>query len=95
LQNSRSRPFCNRFETHRGSLEANTLDTAELHFKHLTRILGAGFPIGDLKLADLQGYADRRSREKAPEGKLSTKGSYRWVLILASHVHRGGLRRSL
>lgn len=52
-------------ETHRGSLEANTLDTAELHFKHLTRILGAGFHIRDLKLADLQGYADRRSRESS------------------------------
>jgi hypothetical protein len=56
-------------ETHCGSLEVNTLDTAELHFKHLARILGDGFPIRNLKLADLQSYTDRRSRDKTAEGK--------------------------
>jgi hypothetical protein len=56
-------------ETHAESLEDRTLHTTKLHFKHLTRILGDGFPIRELKLADLQGYADRRSREKTAEGK--------------------------
>jgi integrase len=57
------------FQTHQESLEERTLDTAQLHFKHLVRILGADFPIRELTLADLQGYVDRRSKEKNSAGK--------------------------
>ena len=57
------------FQTHQESLEERTLNTAQLHFKHLVRILGADFPIRDLTLADLQGYVDRRSKEKNSTGK--------------------------
>ena len=39
IQNATLTALRDRYlETHRGSLEANTLDTAELHFKHLARI---------------------------------------------------------
>ena len=57
------------FETHGDSLEERTLDTAKLHFKHLVRILGAGFKIRELRLSHLQAYADQRSKEKAAGGK--------------------------
>jgi hypothetical protein len=50
--------------THRESLEDRTIDGIELHFKHLCRVLGDGFPIRDLKLADLQGYVDRRAKRR-------------------------------
>ena len=43
-------------ETRLGSLEANTLQTAEMHFKHRARILGV-FPIRELKLPGLRGDA--------------------------------------
>jgi integrase len=56
-------------QTHREALEERTINTAELHFKHLVRILGADFPIRDLTLADLQRYVDRRSKEKNAAGK--------------------------
>jgi integrase len=57
------------FQTHQEALGERTLNTAQLHFKHLVRILGADFPIRDLTLADLQGYVDRRSKEKNSAGK--------------------------
>jgi integrase len=56
-------------QTHQESLEERTLDTAQLHFKHLVRILGDDFPISKLTLADLQQYVDRRSKERNSAGK--------------------------
>jgi integrase len=64
--------FISRYlDTHRESLEANTLATTELHFKHLKRILGLGFPIHELELADLQRYADQRAKEKHKGRRIS------------------------
>jgi integrase len=56
-------------QTHQKSLEERTLDTAQLHFKHVVRILGTDFPIRELTLTDLQQYVDRRSKEKNSAGK--------------------------
>ena len=63
----------NRYlETHRGSLEATTINGIELHFKHLVSTLGEGFPIQELSLSHLQEHADRRKRMKGIRGKLSS-----------------------
>jgi integrase len=82
-------------ETHRGSLESNTLDTAGLHFRHLARILGAGFPIRDLKLADLQGYADRRSREKTVEGRQISPATIRKEIVTLRTAWNWGVAMEL
>lgn len=59
-------------ETHgNGTLEAHTLRGIRRHFRHLVRLLGEGFPIRKLSLADLQGYADRRAKAKGRRGLLS------------------------
>ncbi len=59
-------------ETHgNGTLEAHTLRGIRRHFRHLARLLGEGFPIRKLSLADLQGYADRRAKAKGRRGLLS------------------------
>ena len=55
--------------THRESLEDRTIEGIGLHFKHLTAALGDAFPIRELKLADLQGYVDRRAKAKGMSGK--------------------------
>ena len=55
--------------THRDSLEDRTIEGIELHFKHLVAALGERFPIRELKLSDLQGYVDRRSKAKGMGGK--------------------------
>jgi integrase len=58
-------------ETHgNGSLEVHTLKGIRRHFGHLTRLLGAGFKIHALKMADLQGYVDRRAKVKGRRGPL-------------------------
>ncbi len=46
-----------------GKLEDTTLAAIQLHFGHLIRILGSKQSIISLSRADLQGYADKRSRE--------------------------------
>src|SRR3954469_18271353 len=58
-------------ETHEGSLEAHTLRGIRRHFRHLTRLLGEGFPIREWSLADLQGYVDKRAKAKGRRGPLT------------------------
>lgn len=47
-----------------GAVEANTLATIRIHLNHLGRILGPGLALADVNLEALQGYVDRRAREK-------------------------------
>ncbi len=58
--------------THENSLEASTLATLQIHFRHFARHFGDSFPIADLTLADLQGYVDGRMK---PHGKKARKVS--------------------
>jgi integrase len=54
-------------ETHsNGSLEASTLYTCRIHFKHLDGILGEGITLSDLTLATLQSYVNKRARKVSP-----------------------------
>jgi hypothetical protein len=55
--------------THKESLEPTTISGINIHFKHLTDILGPAFPIGEVQLADLQRYADARSKAKGLNGR--------------------------
>jgi integrase len=59
--------------THNASLEANTISTARMHFRHLTGHFREGFPIAELTLADLQGYVDHRTKAKWNGRKLSAE----------------------
>jgi hypothetical protein len=62
--------FCDRsLATHRDSLEERTIDGINLHLKHLIAALGERFPIGELKLSDLQSYVDRRAKAKGMGGQ--------------------------
>lgn len=54
-----------------GTLEERTLVGIRLHFRHLAAALGDSFPIGNLALADLQNYVDRRARAKGRRGRLA------------------------
>ena len=55
--------------TNRDSQEKRSIEGIELHFKHLVAALGERFPIGELKLAHLQGYVDRRAKAKGMYGR--------------------------
>jgi hypothetical protein len=59
-------------ETHgNNSLEHHTLRGIRRHFRHLASLLGEGFPIRVLSLADLQSYVDTRSKAKGRRGRLN------------------------
>lgn len=47
-----------------GTIEANSLDTCRLHLGHFVRVLGEGFPLGELSLAKLQEYVNQRAKTK-------------------------------
>ena len=47
-----------------GTIEANSLCTCKIHFKHLLGFLGEGFPIGELSTANLQDYVNHRAKAK-------------------------------
>lgn len=48
--------------THEGAHESSTLYTSRIHFRHLARILGEGFPLRDLQRDDIQKYIEDRAR---------------------------------
>src|SRR5271155_4482395 len=47
-----------------GTIEANSLDTCKLHLNHFVRVLGEGFPLGELSLAKMQEYVNLRAKAK-------------------------------
>jgi integrase len=58
-------------ETHEPSLEHHTMRGIRRHFRHLCRLLGEGYPIRTLSLADLQGYVDKRAKARGRRGPLT------------------------
>ena len=81
--------------THRGSLEDRTVDGIELHFRHLCRVIGEGFPIRELKLADLQGYVVRRARAKGIAGKKLSPATIRKEIVSLRTAWNWGVRMGL
>jgi integrase len=51
-------------KTHEASLEANTLATAEMHFRHVAEKFGEHFPIAELTTSELQDYINHRAKAK-------------------------------
>jgi integrase len=47
-----------------GTIEANSLDTCKLHLNHFVRVLGEGFPVGELSLTKAQEYVNHRAKAK-------------------------------
>jgi integrase len=45
-----------------GTIEADSLSTCKLHLGHFAAVLGAGFPLGELSLAKMQDYVDKRAK---------------------------------
>ncbi len=60
-----------------------------------SRILGGDFPIRDLKLASLQDYADRRSREKTAAGKRISAVTIRKEILTLGAAWNWGVQMEL
>jgi integrase len=65
----------------RGAQEKSSIDGIELHFRHLSAALGERFPIRELKLADLQGYIDRRAKAKGMYGRRLSPATIRKEIV--------------
>jgi integrase len=77
--------------THRSSLEANTLATVELHFRHLVRFFGEAYPLAELALAELQRYIDHRATARGTNGrKLSANTMLKEIKTLRTAWGWGG-----
>jgi integrase len=68
-------------DTHRASLERRTVEGIELHFRHLVAVLGERFPIGELTLADLQGYVDTRAKARGTAGQRLSPATIRKEIV--------------
>jgi integrase len=47
-----------------GTIEENSLGTIRLHFGHVSRFLGDGFPLSELTLLNLQEYVNARGKKR-------------------------------
>jgi integrase len=68
-------------EASRASQEKRSIEGIELHFKHLTAVLGERFPIGELKLSDLQGYVNERKKAKGMYGRSLSAATIRKEVV--------------
>ncbi|MFN4261402.1 MAG: tyrosine-type recombinase/integrase [Gemmataceae bacterium] len=64
-----------------GALEASSIEGVEIHFRHLCKTLGEGFPLPALRLSDLQKHVDRRSKDKGLHGKKLSPATIRKEII--------------
>lgn len=82
-------------QTHsNGTLEERTLDGIRLHFKHLVRHMGEALPLGDLSLLDLQGYVDRRAKERGARGRI-TPATIRKEIVTLRTAWNWGVKMGL
>ncbi len=82
-------------DTHRASLEKRTIEGIELHFKHLFGALGGGFPVGELKLVDLQGYVDTRTKAKGMSGKRLSAATIKKEIVSLRTAWNWGVKMGL
>lgn len=79
---------CSRWKASipQGSLEANTLYTAQIHLRHLQSVLGEWLRFDQLKFADLQRYVDERSKAQGRYGRPLSPTTIRKELVTLSGV---------
>jgi integrase len=88
--------FLNRYlDTHRQSLEQRTIEGIELHCKHLLGALGEYFPTRELKLADLQGYVDSRSKAKGMNGRRLSPATIKKEIVSLRTAWNWGVKMGL
>jgi site-specific recombinase XerD len=83
-----------------GAVEANSLYTLRIHLSHACRVLGGGLPLGEVTLEKLQGYVDKRAKEKVSAYTIkkevrSFKAAWTWggpMRLTSGAFPSGGLR---
>jgi len=87
---------CDRYlSTHESSLEPSTVYGMRLHFNHLRKHLGDAFPIGELSLADLQQYVDRRAKAKGTNGRKLSPATIKKEIVSLRTAWNWGVKMKL
>ena len=73
-----------------GTNEATTIDGMRLHQRHLERLLGSEFHVQRLTTSDLQGFIEKRSKEKGIRGKV-TATTIKKALVTFRTIWRWGM----
>ena len=73
-----------------GTNEATTIDGMRLHQRHLERLLGSEFHVQQLTTSDLQGFIEKRSKEKGIRGKV-TATTIKKALVTFRTIWRWGM----
>lgn len=82
-------------EANQDALERTTLDCTRTHFRHLEKMLGAGFGISTLTLADLQGYVNKRAKAAGKHGRTISATTVRKEIHTLRAAWRWGAKHGL
>lgn len=78
-----------------GNLELSTITGMKIHQRQLERHFGKRFSISGLKLTDLQGYVEKRSRDKGLKGRTVTAATIRKAIVTLRTVWNWGRQHEL
>lgn len=78
-----------------GNLELSTITGMKIHQRQLERHFGKRFSISGLKLTDLQGYVEKRSRDKGLRGRTVTAATIRKAIVTLRTVWNWGRQHEL
>ncbi len=73
------------------SIEQSTRQSFEIHIRHLRRILGNAVTLGELRLADLQRYVNRRAGERGIRGRTLSPATIKKEIVTLNTVWRWGI----
>jgi hypothetical protein len=72
-----------------GSLEDSTIAGMKIHQRQLEKHFGKQFTINALTLDDLQGYVEKRSRDKGLRGRRVTPGTIKKAIVTLRTIWNG------
>lgn len=78
-----------------GNLELSTITGMKIHQRQLERHFGKRYSILALKLTDLQGYVEKRSRDKGLKGRTVTAATIRKAIVTLRTVWNWGRQHEL
>jgi integrase len=81
--------------TNQESLEASTLKTVRMHFRHLVKWFGEKFSIADLTHTGLQEYVSHRSKAAGRKGRKLSPATIRKEIVTLRTAWNWGLKMNL
>ncbi len=74
------------------AVEASTIQSFDIHIRHLKRILGKSLLLGQIDLPQLQRYANKRATEKGIRGRTLSPATIKKEIVTLNTAWRWGMR---